>query len=246
MKKSVKVKNDGFTLVELAIVIIIIGLLVGGVLQGQSLIRQSKIHSATVAAESYKAALNSFRGKYNCLPGDCINATTFFSGTSNISNGDNDGYIRSTNESIQAWRQLGISNFIKGNYSGTSVASLIVPGTNSPVIFDNVTANFITIAGWNMNWSNTNGTGMQHLVFGTVNQATHVFNWQPFLETSEAYGLDTKIDDGLPGKGEVRVHTSHVTIINSSLCTNAYDANTTTYSITNSGINCNLVYLLNL
>jgi prepilin-type N-terminal cleavage/methylation domain-containing protein len=236
--------TKGFTLVELAIVIVIIGLLVGGVLQGQELIRQSKIRSVLTAVESYKAALNTFRAKYNCLPGDCNNATTFF--TSAVNGNGNLMIELNSGENLQLWKQLSISNIIKGTYSGTGVAHLMVPGSNCPIIFDNVTANVMTLTSWNMYWSNTNGVGINYLIFGAVNPSFNNQNWHPFLETSEVYSLDIKSDDGLPGRGEIRVHAPHGSIVNSSLCVSSGDANTATYSLTNGGLNCHIVYLLSL
>jgi prepilin-type N-terminal cleavage/methylation domain-containing protein len=76
MKTNQK-NNSGFTLVELAIVIVIIGLLVGGVLQGQELIKQAQIRSAMSAVQGYNAAINTFRAKYNEMPGDISRADTF-------------------------------------------------------------------------------------------------------------------------------------------------------------------------
>lgn len=65
-------KNSGFTLVELAIVLVIIGLIVGGVLVGQDLIRAATIRSVVTDIEKYNAAATTFRGKYNGLPGDLL------------------------------------------------------------------------------------------------------------------------------------------------------------------------------
>lgn len=76
MKKQKK--ENGFTLIELSIVLVVIGLIVGGVLVGQDLIRAAQIRSTISKVEEYKTAANTFRLKYNCLPGDCKNATDFF------------------------------------------------------------------------------------------------------------------------------------------------------------------------
>jgi prepilin-type N-terminal cleavage/methylation domain-containing protein len=70
-------KQNGFTLIELAIVIVIIGLLVAGVLQGQSLIQSSRINSTVSKVQNYNAAVNTFKGKYNALPGDIQNPGSF-------------------------------------------------------------------------------------------------------------------------------------------------------------------------
>lgn len=79
----------GFTLIELSIVLVIIGLIVGGVLVGQDLINSSRIRAQIKQFEDYKLALNNFKLKYNCLPGDCASATAFgFTG-----NGDGDGVL---------------------------------------------------------------------------------------------------------------------------------------------------------
>lgn len=73
--------NKGFTLVELAIVIVIIGLLVTGVLTGQSLIESAKINRTISDIAKFNAAMNTFKAKYNAVPGDMRNAYSFFDGT---------------------------------------------------------------------------------------------------------------------------------------------------------------------
>ena len=65
--------KSGFTLVELAIVLVIIGLIIGGVLVGQDLIRAATIRSVVTDVEKINAAATTFRSKYNGIPGDLIN-----------------------------------------------------------------------------------------------------------------------------------------------------------------------------
>jgi prepilin-type N-terminal cleavage/methylation domain-containing protein len=75
-----KITARGFTLIEMSIVLVIIGLLVGGVLVGQTLILSAQIKAFGSTVAQLDTAVNTFRGKYDCLPGDCANATTFFGG----------------------------------------------------------------------------------------------------------------------------------------------------------------------
>lgn len=70
--------RHGFSLVELSIVLVILGLLVGGVLTGQSLIRAAELRSVSTEFAKYQAAVNTFRDKYFALPGDMNNATSFW------------------------------------------------------------------------------------------------------------------------------------------------------------------------
>jgi len=73
-------KQQGFTLVELAIVMIIIGLLIGGVLKGQEMIENAKVTGLIDQVTAYRAAYHSFRDTYAATPGDMANATTRLAG----------------------------------------------------------------------------------------------------------------------------------------------------------------------
>jgi prepilin-type N-terminal cleavage/methylation domain-containing protein len=66
--------NRGFTLIELSIVMVIIGLMIGGMLVGRDMIRAAEIRATLRQIERIETAMNTFKAKYKCLPGDCANA----------------------------------------------------------------------------------------------------------------------------------------------------------------------------
>ncbi|TWT44403.1 hypothetical protein RAS1_08180 [Phycisphaerae bacterium RAS1] len=82
--------SDGFTLIELSVSLVIIALIIGGILIGRDLIREAEIRRMIAQLEQFNTAVNTFRVKYGCLPGDCV-ADGF--GFDSRANGNNDGKI---------------------------------------------------------------------------------------------------------------------------------------------------------
>lgn len=109
--------QGGFTLVEIAIVIVIIGLLIGGVLKGQAMIEGAKSKRIVKQADEIRTAVMAFYDKYGAYPGD-ENSALFPPGTD--AEGDGDGQIESNTEQYEMWQDLALAGLISGSYDGTS------------------------------------------------------------------------------------------------------------------------------
>lgn len=114
-------KQRGFTLLELSMVVVIIGLIVGGVMIGRDLITSASYRAQISDINKLKAALVSFRLKYNCLPGDCREATRHFVGTVQpqlVTNGNGNRRIEITTASFEGGDQnIGWGRSNSGEYS---------------------------------------------------------------------------------------------------------------------------------
>ena len=115
-----KKQQSGFTLVEIAIVLVIIGLLLGGVLKGQEMITQAKIKNVANDLNGLTAAVYSYQDRYKRMPGDDPGATRWtLIPASGAGDGDNiveGGYSSTTNteESRLFWAELRLAGFVAG------------------------------------------------------------------------------------------------------------------------------------
>ena len=129
-------RQSGFTLIEIAIVLVIIGLLLGGVLKGQELITGARVRNLIQQQDGVKAAYFGFLDRFRALPGDYATATTTITNISvaacNGGNGNGNGQIEPTaapaNETTLAWEHLSKAGFINGTY--TCAAGNPTPATN--------------------------------------------------------------------------------------------------------------------
>jgi prepilin-type N-terminal cleavage/methylation domain-containing protein len=211
-----------FSLVELSIVLVILGLLVGGVLTGQSLIRAAELRSVTNDVQNYTTAMATFRDKYFALPGDMPNATQFWgiaagSGDGSVNpclsaattdgrtcNGNGDGRIAdlsaspSIAEAYRMWQHLANAALIPGNYTGASGADLtrVLPSSRVKRGSAWITLYLPQSAGTTSAFS-----APARQVFQLYGSGLSVLE---FLKPEEAWNIDTKLDDGRPNLGNIR------------------------------------------
>lgn len=115
--------QHGFTLVELSIVIVIIGLIVSGVVAGQSLIRQGRLIGQVTELQKYDTAFNAFKVQYNAIPGDFENAGNYWAGTPG---GNGNRYLDNNGDTFTAdmegfllFEHLSRAQLIEGTYDAT-------------------------------------------------------------------------------------------------------------------------------
>ena len=188
-------QQQGFTLIEIAIVLVIIGLLLGGVLKGQELIQNARVRNVIALQDGVKAAFFGFQDRYRGIPGDytAANAQANIPNAGAVCGGDSnsliDGITNGVGESICAWYHLSRAGFITGSYTGIGATNLAAAAnaTNAP--------------------SNPFG-GFMQLFFdnsysGVANNVHNVKTGTNIPATVLAE-VDRKIDDGLPDTGTFR------------------------------------------
>ena len=123
-------KPTGFTLVETAIVLVIIGLLLGGILKGHELITSARVRELISRQDGIKAAFLGFEERFRAMPGDYARATTNIAGTTQNGNGNRQIEDSSTPiESILVWEHLSRAGFLTGTYTyGATESALTSPG----------------------------------------------------------------------------------------------------------------------
>lgn len=241
----------GFSLVELSIVLVILGLLTGGILAGQSLIRAAELRGVTAEFNRYLAATQTFRDKYMALPGDMNNATSFWgaahatpatclttASTSTLTcNGNGGGVVfpsAGSNESYRFWQHLANAGLIEGSYDGITHGT-----TNYSSTAENSPASKLNNSYWYVwNWGTLSSElnlfdGVYDNVLLVGGLAANTFPWVPRFKPEEAWNLDVKIDDGKPAQGKI--------VVNATLS----DCTTATGTSAQQSATLNAEYLLN-
>ncbi len=182
--------QSGFTLIEIAIVLVIIGLLLGGVLKGQELITAARVRNLISNQDGIKAAYFGFLDRYRALPGDYSQAQANIPGCSACQQGNGNGQIAAGAESISSWEHLSKAGFITGSYVYNATESTATTPSNPygallQLIFDNVYRDGAT----------DTGTARHNLKTG-INIPSDIMA-----------EVDRKVDDGLANTGQLRHST---------------------------------------
>jgi prepilin-type N-terminal cleavage/methylation domain-containing protein len=135
--KSMKHQQSGFTLVEIAIVLVIIGLLLGGILKGQELINSAKVKNLANDFKTVPLYIYGYQDRFKALPGDDLRVVTNITGATlattggTVGNGVIEGNWNSatlSDESALFWQHVRLANFAAGptlttdpNYLPTNV-----------------------------------------------------------------------------------------------------------------------------
>ncbi|MDO9386167.1 MAG: prepilin-type N-terminal cleavage/methylation domain-containing protein [Thiobacillus sp.] len=180
-------RQSGFTLIEIAIVLVIIGLLLGGILKGQELITQGRIRNVGNDFQSVTAAINLYQDRYRALPGDDAGAAARWTGTTS---GDGDGQIggaynstTDADESRLFWHHLRLAGLVGGAATDTTQAVNATQGR----------------------------TGIQNGGLGLVGPIVCSNN----LPAKIAQAIDAQFDDGDATTGTVRGET--ITVLTTAL-----------------------------
>ncbi|MEO8631490.1 MAG: prepilin-type N-terminal cleavage/methylation domain-containing protein [Betaproteobacteria bacterium] len=193
MQKS----NRGFTLIEIAIVLVIVGLLLGGVLAGQELIRSARVRNLISQQDGAKAAFFGFEDRYRALPGDYSQADVNIACPATCLVGNGNGRIEpgtggAIREDILAWSHLSAAGFLNGSYTMTSGPIVSATPQNTP---QNPYGAYVQVA-FDHAWGDSFNAMDRHTI-KTGNQI-------PVAIIAE---VDRKIDDGLPYTGAFQFST---------------------------------------
>lgn len=250
-----------FSLVELSIVLVILGLLTGSILAGQSLIRAAELRSLSIDLTKYNTAVRTFQDKYIGLPGDMPNATRFWGiagGTTGndaacyavattstpTCNGNGDGWIETFlyngSDRLLAWKHLANAGLVEGSYTGRDGAptqgdwnspSFYIPGTNVPRARIGDSAYHL------LGLTSAIPAGNPQYFEGPYG-----FNviglTRSVLRPEEAWNIDVKMDDGRPGLGRVFGYKASSTW--EPGCTTTDAPGTSEWAVSNSSVRCTL------
>ena len=234
----------GFTLIEMSIVLVIIGLIVGGILKGQEIIESARQKNFASLTDQLKAGQNTFEDRYRALPGDYAESVTRIN--ANVPNGDSDGYVSTAGgpyASLSAMIAVnGAAADEEMNYFNSLVAAglfgggQVVAGTTAVTTFSGgATASPLPPGPWpNSGLTVTHGTHEgSSAVTGSASLTAIWYRLTLFttatiaatdapLTASQAFFFDQKFDDGLPSTGRIRNSGVNVTPCG-GIATNAYD-----------------------
>jgi len=186
----------GFTLVEVAIVLVIIGLILGGVFKGQALIDSARVRSIQGELTGFQSAWLSFADRYRAIPGDFARADHQIDSAATPGNGN--GRLDSASERAGVWQQLALAGFINGSFDGSAanVGSAGSVDCTAGTCPKNPFNGFYKMA-----------YGAQ--AAGSDSDANELLTGRQ-MPVGILSQLDTRLDDGVAMTGRFQVHRDYV------------------------------------
>jgi prepilin-type N-terminal cleavage/methylation domain-containing protein len=185
-------RQEGFTLIEIAIVLVIIGLLLGGVLKGQELINTARVRAMNNTVDGITAAWFSFQDRYRSFPGDYLDAQSTVTLPGAPAGGDGNGLVDTDSERALVWVHLEAAGYLTGGYTNAAATVLADDYACPPTVCPD----------------NGFGSGM-NLSYGTLAQTgaanTHELISGRGVPVEVIAELDRKVDDGSPDSGAMQL-----------------------------------------
>ncbi len=188
-----KTLQKGFTLVELAIVLVIVSLLVAGIMGSQKMIEAARLTAVMADVNRFAEAVGTFEERYGALPGDLSDVSVLPALTPAPKAGNGDGVVSAGDESLQFWYHLMAAELVQGAFDGASLYVPAVAGKKG-----GIPSSKIAQSGYVALSDRTRGL---MLVFGGVGGNSFTL---PVLSPIDAYRIDKRMDDGNPDTGNVQ------------------------------------------